>query len=452
MAKFEKNLSEGNVVKQLILFSLPVLISNIIQSLYSTVDMLIVGNFATEAAMSGVNIGGQVSFIITNMVFGLSVGATVLIGQYKGAENRQGIQEVIATLLVSLAVASVFITTIMIALADPILKIINTPIESYDEAKRYFIISMTGTIFIFGYNALSALMRGLGDSKNPLVFVAIACGVNVVLDLVFVAQLGMGAAGAAWATVISQAISVVLCIIYLARNNFIFDFSLKSFKAFSKEQLKLILKVGIPTSIQNVASGLSFLFLTTLVNSFGVMASAAVGAVGKLNGFAILPGIAMSTSISAMSAQNIGAGKYKRASLTMFTGAAIALGISIVIFALVGIFPEFFMGMFGDDPEFIRCGVEYIKTFKYDYLSAPIFFCFNGLFIGSGHTTFSLVNGILSSILFRIPASYIFGILMGWGLIGVGFGAPVASVAALILCIIFYVTGKWKKIVIHAIK
>ena len=452
MAKFEKNLSEGNVVKQLILFSLPVLISNIIQSLYSTVDMLIVGNFATDAAMSGVTIGGQVSFIITNMVFGLSVGATVLIGQYKGAENRQGIQEVIATLLVSLAVASVFITTIMIALADPILKIINTPIESYDEAKRYFIISMMGTIFIFGYNALSALMRGLGDSKNPLIFVAIACGVNVVLDLVFVAQFGMGAAGAAWATVISQAISVVLCIIYLARNNFIFDFSLKSFKAFSKEQLKLILKVGIPTSIQNVASGLSFLFLTTLVNSFGVMASAAVGAVGKLNGFAILPGIAMSTSISAMSAQNIGAGKYNRASLTMFTGAAIALGISIVIFALVGIFPEFFMGMFGDDPEFIRCGVEYIKTFKYDYLSAPIFFCFNGLFIGSGHTTFSLVNGILSSILFRIPASYIFGILMGWGLIGVGFGAPVASVAALILCIIFYVTGKWKKIVIHAIK
>lgn len=452
MAKFEKNLSEGNVVKQLILFSLPVLISNIIQSLYSTVDMLIVGNFATEAAMSGVNIGGQVSFIITNMVFGLSVGATVLIGQYKGAENRQGIQEVIATLLVSLAVASVVLTTVMIALADPVLKAINTPIESYDEAKRYFIISMTGTIFIFGYNALSALMRGLGDSKNPLIFVAIACGVNIVLDLVFVAQFNLGAAGAAWATIISQAISVVLCIIYLARNNFIFDFSLKSFKAFSKKQLKLILKVGIPTSIQNVASGLSFLFLTTLVNSFGVMASAAVGAVGKLNGFAILPGIAMSTSISAMSAQNIGAGKYKRASHTMFTGAAIALGISIVIFALVGIFPEFFMRMFGDDPEFIKCGVEYIRTFKFDYLTAPVFFCFNGLFIGSGHTTFSLVNGILSSILFRIPASYIFGILMGWGLLGVGFGAPVASIAALILCIFFYTTGKWKKIVIHTQK
>ncbi len=452
MAKFENNLSEGNVVKQLILFSLPVLISNIIQSLYSTVDMLIVGNFANEAAMSGVNIGGQVSFIITNMVFGLSVGATVLIGQYKGAENRRGMHEVIATLLISLLVAAVALTVIMISLVDPILRVINTPPESFLEAKRYFIISMTGTIFIFGYNALSALMRGLGDSKNPLLFVAIACGVNIILDLLFVAQLNMGAAGAAWATIISQAISMILCIIYLAKNDFIFDFSLESFKAFSKKQLKLILKIGIPTSIQNVASGMSFLFLTTLVNSFGVMASAAVGAVGKLNGFAILPGIAMSTSISAMSAQNIGAGKYKRASHTMLTGAAIALGISIVIFALVGMFPDACMYMFGDDPEFIQCGVDYMKAFKYDYLIAPIFFCINGLFIGSGHTTFSLINGVLSSILFRIPASFLFGMILNWGLTGVGLGAPVASIAALLLCIIFYMTGKWKKIVIHTAK
>ena len=452
MSKFEKNLSEGNVVKQLILFSLPVLISNIIQSLYSTVDMLIVGQFANEASMSGVNIGGQVSFIITNMVFGLSVGSTVLIGQYKGAENRKGIHEVIATLLISLTVLAVVITVAMICFSEPILRAIQTPKESFDEARSYFIISMLGTIFIFGYNALSALMRGLGDSKNPLLFVAIACGTNIILDLVFVAQFKMGAAGAAWATIISQALSMILCIIYLAKNNFIFDFSIESFKSFSKKQLSLILKIGIPTSIQNVASGLSFLFLTTLVNTMGVMASAAVGAVGKLNGFAILPGVAMSTSISAMSAQNIGAGEYKRAKQTMFTGIAVSLGISLVIFFLIGTFPEFFMGMFGDDPHFIRCGVEYIKSFKYDYLIAPIFFCFNGLFIGSGHTTFSLVNGILSSILFRIPASYIFGMAMSLGLTGVGLGAPVASISALAFCIIFYMTGRWKKIVIPTAK
>lgn len=451
MAKFEKNLSEGSVVKQLILFSLPVLLSNLIQSLYSTVDMLVVGQFAGAASMSGVNIGGQVSFLITNMVFGLSVGATVLIGQYMGADDRKSMHETIATLFVSLLVAAIAITVVMIGLQTPLLKLIQTPKESFSEAKSYFFISMLGTIFIFGYNALSAVMRGMGDSKNPLIFVGVACVVNIVLDLLFVATFKMGAAGAAWATVISQAISMILCIIYLKRNNFIFDFSLESFKGATKEKLKLILKVGLPTSVQNVATSISFLFLTTLVNSLGVMASAAVGAVGKLNGFAILPGVAMSTSVSAMAAQNIGAEKYDRASKTMFVGMAIALLISAVIFTLITLFPANCMSLFGSEPELIACGVEYLKSFKYDYFFAPICFCLNGLFIGSGHTTFSLANGIMSSILFRIPASYLFGMAMGLGLFGVGLGAPIASAAAMLFGLFFFLTGKWKKKVVHSV-
>ncbi len=452
MARFEKNLSEGSVVKQLILFSLPVLISNLIQSLYSTVDMLVVGRFAGEAAMSGVNIGGQVSFLITNMVFGLSVGATVLIGQYMGANDRKSMHETIATLFVSLLVAAISLTVLMIGLQEPLLRLIQTPQESFSEARSYFFISMLGTVFIFGYNALSAVMRGLGDSRNPLIFVAIACVVNIVLDLLFVATFHMGAAGAALATVISQAISMILCIVYLKRNNFIFDFSFASFKGASKRQLKLILKIGIPTSIQNVATSTSFLFLTALVNSLGVMASAAVGAVGKLNGFAILPGIAMSTSVSAMCAQNIGAEKFDRARKTMFVGMGIATAISGLIFAIVAIFPEACLGLFGDSPDFIACGVDYMRAFKYDYLIAPLCFCFNGLFIGSGHTTFSLVNGIMSSLLFRIPASFIFGMTLKMGLFGVGIGGPIASLAALAFAIVFFMTGTWKKRVVHTMK
>ena len=340
----------------------------------------------------------------------------------------------------------------MIGLQNPLLRLIQTPAESFAEAKSYFFISMLGTIFIFGYNALSAVMRGLGDSRNPLIFVAVACGVNIVLDLLFVASWGMGAAGAALATVISQAISMILCIIYLKRNNFIFDFSLNSFKGASKKQLKLILKIGIPTSIQNVATSTSFLFLTALVNSLGVMASAAVGAVGKLNGFAILPGIAMSTSVSAMCAQNIGAGKIDRAKKTMFIGMGMALFFGAIIFAIVGFFPEACLRIFGKDPEFIACGVSYMKAFKYDYLIAPICFCLNGLFIGSGHTTFSLANGIMSSLLFRIPASFLFGITFSLGLFGVGLGGPIASFAAMLFGFVFFMTGKWKKRVVHTIE
>ena len=449
MNKFENNLSQGNVVKQLIVFSFPFLLSNLIQTLYSVADMIIVGRFSGAISMSGVNIGSQVTFLITNMVFGLSVGATVLIAQYLGAGNKTELKETIGTLFTSLLVLALVLTVSMIVFEEPLLRLIKTPVESFAEAKNYFFITMLGTIFIFGYNALSAVMRGMGDSKNPLVFVTIACIVNIALDLLLVAVFKMGAGGAAIATVASQAISMILCIIYLKRNGFVFDFKLSSF-GFQKERLKMLLKIGIPTSFQNVATSFSFLFLTALVNSLGVIASAAVGAVGKLNGFAILPAIAMSSSISAMSAQNIGAGEEKRAVKTMKVGMLISTVISIIIFLFVRFFPELILSVFSDDKEMIVQGAVYIKSFSFDYLIVPFVFCLNGLFVGSGHTTFSLINGVLSSLLIRIPAAYIFGIAMGYGLWGIGLGAPIASFLSLVLGIWFYFSGKWKKpVIIH---
>ncbi len=447
MAKFENDLSRGNVVKQLIMFSLPFLLSNLIQTLYSVVDMIVVGQFAGTASMSGVNIGSQITLLITNMVLGLSVGATVLIGQYLGAGDRKALKETIGTLLSTLIVLAVVITVVMIAVQEPLLRLIKTPEESFSEAKSYFFITMLGTIFIFGYNALSAIMRGMGDSKNPLIFVSIACGINIVLDILLVCGFKMGAGGAALATVISQAVSMILCIIYLVKNNFIFDFKLSSF-AFHKERLGMLLKIGVPTSVQNVTTSVSFLFLTSLVNSAGVVASAAVGAVGKLNGFAILPAVAMSSSVSAMAAQNIGAGKIDRAKKTMLTGMAIGMTISVVVFAIFNIFPQPLLKIFGNDTEMIQKGTEYIHAFSFDYLIVPMVFCFNGLFIGSGHTTFSLINSCISSLLGRIPASYILGMVLDLGLFGFGLGAPIASFIALTLAFIYYVSGKWKKMTI----
>lgn len=448
MSKFEKNLAHGSVAKQLILFALPFLISNIIQSLYGVVDMIIVGNFAGAASMSGVNIGSQVSMLVTNMVMGLCVGGTVLIGQYLGAGNKKALKDTIGTLFTTLIVLAVVLTVLMIAVHEPLLRLIKTPEESFSEAKNYFFWTALGTIFIFGYNALSAVMRGMGDSKNPLIFVAIACVINIILDYVLVRIFLMGASGAAIATVISQAVSMILCILYLKKNNFVFDFNIKSF-GFNKESLLMLYKIGIPSSIQNVAVGTSFLFLTSLVNSIGFTASAAVGAVGKFNGFAILPAIAMSSSISAMSAQNIGAKELGRAKKTMVIGMAIAAAISYAIFVIVSLVPEVFLQIFVDanDPasgEVISYGLEYLKAFKIDYLIVPFLFCFNGLFIGSGHTTFSLFNGIMSSLLIRIPMSYIFGIALNYGIFGVGLGAPFASGVALISAIIFFISGRWK--------
>lgn len=446
---FQRNLSEGNVVKQLILFALPFLISNIVQSLYNVADMLIVGNFSGTVSMSGVNIGGQVTFILTNIVVGLCTGGTVLIAQYMGGKNERGIKETTATLMTMLIGAAVIITAIMLIFKDSVLRLIQTPAESFEESSRYLTVTVIGIIFIFLYNVLSAIMRGMGDSKRPLYFVLVACVTNIILDLVLVAGFKMGALGAAVATVISQALSVVLCIWYMRKHGFVFDFKPSSFR-WHKDKAGLIVQIGLPSSIQNGITSFSFLIITALVNSIGgVDASAAVGVVGKFNGFAIMPAVAMGASISTICGQNIGAGRWDRAVQTCRIGTAVAFVISLGIFTLVQLFPEPILRMFNDSESMISYGVTYMRTFCLDYLFVPFCFCINGIFIAAGHTTFSLINSVMSALALRVPASILFGSVLNMGLMGVGLGAPIASAGSLILIIIFLISGKWKENVVE---
>ncbi len=447
MSAFEKDLSKGSVGKQLWAFALPFIISNLIQSLYGVVDMIIVGRYCGTESMSGVNIGGQITLLITNLVIGLCAGGTTLIAQYMGSGARKALKETIGTLLTTLVVLGVVLTVFMAVAKKQLLGIVQTPAEAFGEADSYLLITALGTMFIFGYNALSAIMRGMGDSKNPLIFVGIACVTNIILDYVLVALFDMKAAGAAIATVASQAVSMILCIIYLKRNDFIFDFNISSF-GFHKERLKMLMKVGIPTSVQNVIVGMSFLFLTTLVNTMGVTESAALGAVAKFNTFAILPALAMSASIAAMSGQNLGAGETERAVKTMKIGTLIGFCMSAVIFVVAQLFPEAVLKIFADDATMVAAGKEYMRSFCFDYLLASVMFGFNGLFIGSGHTTFTLFNSVLSSVLIRVPMAYLGGILLEWGMFGVGLAGPASSFLSLILAFVFYKTGKWKKMVI----
>ena len=449
MSSFEKDLSKGNVVKQLILFAVPFLVSNIIQSCYNVADMLIVGNFSGTVSMSGVNIGGQVTFILTNIVVGLCTGGTVLIAQYlcfqkKGyhGNDDSGADQSGHQCCHGPA-------HLLPLLRPQILGWIRTPEESFEEASRYLTVTLTGIIFIFGYNVLSAVMRGMGDSKRPFYFVLIACVTNIVLDLVLVAGLGWGAFGAAVATVISQALSMILCIIYMVKNGFVFDFRPSSFRIYKRE-LEMIFKIGTPAAIQNGVTSFSFLIITALVNSIGgVNASAAVGVVGKFNGFAIMPAVAMGSSISTMCAQNVGAGQWDRVKKTCRVGTLAAVVCSYLIFILVRVFPEDILRLFdSSNAEMIKIGVEYISTFSFDYLLVPLCFCLNGLFIATGHTTFTLMNSMLSALLLRIPASVFFGSIMGMGIMGVGIGAPAASAGSLVLIVWFLLSGRWKKNVV----
>ncbi len=447
MKTFEKDLSQGSVVRQLLAFALPFIISNLIQALYGVVDMIVVGRYSGPESMAGVNVGGQITLIVTNLVIGLCAGGTTLIAQYMGGGKRKELKETIGTLLTTLVVLALVLTAFMVFAKGALLSLVKTPIEAFSEADDYLLITALGTIFIFGYNALSAIMRGMGDSKNPLIFVGVACVINIVLDYVLVALAGMAARGAAIATVVSQAVSMILCIVYLKKNRFIFDFNISSF-GFHAARLKMLLKVGVPTSVQNVIVGLSFLFLTSLVNTMGLSEAAALGAVAKFNSFAILPAIAMSASIAAMSGQNLGAGKPERAVETMRFGTMLGFSMSFVIFLIAQIFPELVLSAFGEDAAMIEAGKAYMRSFNFDYLFASVMFGVNGLFIGSGHTTFTLFNSVLSSVLIRVPVAYLCGIVLDMGMFGVGLAGPFSSLVSLVLCIIFYKTGKWKEMVI----
>jgi len=443
LGKIERNLTEGSVVRGLVLFALPFMLSNLIQTLYNIVDMFIVGRYCGPIGIAGVNVGGQVTLLITNVVVGLSVGATVIIAQYLGSRNRQAIKKTISTFLIFLFIAAVIVTFLMLISANLILHLIKTPVEAYSESYNYLNVTVIGTIFIFGYNALSAIMRGLGDSKTPLYFVGISCVINIILDLILVGILKMQAMGAGIATVISQGISMFLCIFYLKKRDFIFDFKLSSMK-FYKEYFIKLMKVGIPTAIQNVATNISFLVITALVNILGVTASAAVGVVSKINGFAILPMIAIGSSISAMVAQNMGAGEIKRAKKTLYTGIGLGLIFALPIFIFVQVFPNEIIKIFSDDAEMIKDGIVYLTTFSIDYFFAAFTFSLAGFITGCGHTTFASLNGILSTLGFRVPMSTFFGISMGLGLFGIAIGGPLSSICAIIMSVCFILSGKWK--------
>ena len=443
--KIQRDFTHGSIGRHLIQFCLPFLLSNFIQACYSVADMLIVGNFCPTEVLSGVTNGAQITNLVINMVAGLTVGGTVLVGQYFGAKKEKDVSETIGTMFSLMMIIGVVISVIMILLTDWVLQILNVPLEARAAAKDYTNICLLGTVFTFGYNAISAVQRGMGESKRPLYFVAIAAVVNVFLDLWFVAGLHMGAAGAAWATITSQAISMLLAAMYLKKKNFIFDFRLKSFRI-RMDKVRLLLKLGIPSSIQSVISSFSFMLMTSIVNGFGVEASAAVGIVGRFNTFAILPAVAMSSSVSSMAAQNIGAGLYDRAKKSMEYGIGIALALGVVVFAIAQIFCDQIMMLFMQEANenVLSYGRQYMRAFSFDYLFVPFAFCFNGLLNGAGYTTFTLVNNVFSAIAFRMPVAYFLS-KTSLMLAGVGAAAPAASVAGGLVSFIFISSGKWMR-------
>lgn len=443
--KNQLNLVEGPIVKTLLLFAVPLIGSFLLQSLYSLVDMIIISHFAGTFSVAGVNVAAQISDLVLACITGFLAGPTVIVAQMIGSGKEDKLKKTIQTTFSCVLIMSVLVTIIMHLLRKPILYLVNTPVECFGEASNYYIVSMSGIIFVFLYNTISSLLRGMGDSKNPLYFVMISTGVNVILDLLFVAIFHLGALGAALATVIAQAASVCFSILYLKKTHFPFSF-LPSELHIDLEQLKNIFRLGTPAAIQNSFLNFSLVFLIAVANSLGVYESSTVGIGGKINVIFILPIIAVSNALGPMIGQNIGAEKMDRAMKSLRAGLFLTSCYGAVIFLLWWNIPEIIFHIFTSDTRVLQLGAEYLKGHCFDYLLVmPAAYCFGALYVATGHTTYVAVSNIIGALISRIPLSYFLALVCQLGVVGIGYAYPISTTVIMICYLFLFVRGGWRK-------
>lgn len=444
MPKKILSLTEGPITKSLLRFTFPFLLANLLQAMYGAVDLLVVGQFGDVSGVSAVATGSQIMNMITNVVVGLTMGGTVLIGQYIGAERPNDAAEATGSLVCVSLVIAVILTPLMLLFAPNLTRLMNAPAEAFDQTVDYVFICGTGIVFIIGYNAISGILRGLGDSKLPLLFVSIACVANIAGDLLFVAVFRMGAAGAALATMLSQAVSFILALIIVKKRGLPYAFH-KSHIRFHRHKSARILRVGAPIALQDSLVSLSFLIIMAIINSMGLIVSAAVGVADRLTGFMMLVPGAFSSAIATMVAQNIGANKPERATRSLFIGIGCSLTLGVVGFLASQFFGPAMIAWFNTDPQVVEAGALYLKSFSIDCILVAFVFCFNGFFSGCGRTLFTMAHSLTATFLFRIPLAYFISRLPGVSTFEIGFAAPAASVVSAVLCIIYYRKGSWRK-------
>lgn len=432
----KKNLVSGNVLQSLVAFTIPILISMLLQIAYGTADLFIVGQFSDVINVSGVSIGSQLSQIFTNFCVGLSMGTTVLIGRYIGEKKPEKASQVVGASIFMFSVLALICTVLIMGFSNQLVRLMQTPQESFVQARTYLLISGAGCIFIVGYNLLGSIFRGIGDSKTPLLAVAIACVLNIVLDLIFVGGFNMGANGAAIATVIAQASSVLISVIVIAKKGLPFNFE-KSSIYYNKKYIKNIIKIGIPSALQIVLTNFSFLVISSLLNALGVAASAAVGIVGKITAFILVVPQAFGQSLSAFTAQNLGANKKERANKGMYLAVIISLVYGTITGYLSFVHGTIFTNVFNTDAETTLAALDYMKAYSPDCILVAFLFSFNGYLNGCGKTKFTMINGVASSFLMRIPLSYYFSTLNNPSLLLIGLAIPISTFVQIMACVTY---------------
>ena len=444
---YTKDFTKGSVSKQLLIFSAPLFLSNLLQIVYNMVDMIIVGQVEGKVGLSAVSIGGDVSHFLTFLAMGFGNAGQVIISQYLGAGQKEKISEFIRTMFTFLFGCAIVLSALCLVFREPVLHIMNTPAESFSQTLNYATVSAIGLIFVYGYNLCSATLRGLGDSRHPFVFISLAAILNVILDIVFVFGLHMGAMGAAIATIISQGISFIACLIFLVRNqeSFGLSISITHFFGINKEMLSALIRLGIPMAIKSASIMISKLFVNSYINSYGIAVSAMAGIANKFSSISNLVSNAVNTAGSSMVGQNIGAKKYERVPKICFTAFAFTCTIATFMACMLLLFPEAIFHFFTQEADVLSIAMEYIPIAILLFYGSSLRAAMNALINGSGNHKINFATAILDGIILRIGLSLLFGKYLSLGYLGFWLGDALAGFTPFFIGLVYYFTGKWKK-------
>ena len=429
-----RDFTSGGILGPLVRFALPVLFALFLQSLYGAVDLLIVGRFASSADVSAVATGSQLMMTITGPISGFAMGVTIMLGQQIGMGNKDKAGKIIGAGIAFFAVIGLVLTIALALLSGRLASAMHAPAEAFAATGAYIRICGSGAVAIIAYNLIGSIFRGIGDSRTPLVTVMIACVINIIGDLLLVAGAGMGAAGAALATVFAQLISVLISFILIRRAGMPFTLRGADLR-FDGTIIGRITRLGLPIAFSDLLVGLSFLVIQAIVNSLGLTASAGIGVAEKVTAFIMLVPISFMQSMAAFVAQNVGAKQYRRALRSLWYGIGVSMIAGVIMFYINYFHGDLLAGIFTRDPEVLMAAFDYLKAYAIDCLLTAIFFVFTGFYNGVGLTRFVMVQGIIGAFFVRIPVSFLMSRIRPVSLFRIGLATPASSIVQIILCV-----------------
>lgn len=437
----EKNLTTGSVFKTIVLFALPYLLSYFLQTLYGMADLYIIGQYCGVDSITAVSNGSQVMHMLTVIIVGLAMGSTVTIGHAVGSGDTRSAETAIGNTVTLFMLVSIAFTALLLAVVHPLVALIGVPAEAVPGTVQYLTICFIGIPFITAYNIISSIFRGLGDSKSPMYFIAVACAANIVLDVLFIGPMELGPVGAALGTTLSQTLSVVVALVGLRRHNTGLHVQRQHFRP-CKPVLGRILKIGLPVAVQDGCIQVAFIVISVIANHRGLTDAAAVGIVEKVISAMFIVPSSMLATVSALSAQNLGAGKPERAAQTLKYATLIATGYGILITVIIELAAYPLLSLFTADTAVVVLAVQYIRGYIIDTIFAGVHFSFSGYFAACGKSYIGFLHNMAAIVLVRVPGSFLASRLFADTLLPMGLAAPAGSLLSVIICVAAY---QWMK-------